>query len=329
VLTPIVEGLGSRLIEQRMLRWLAPAAVFWLVGLVAVSWHNDAVWWRTGLVSLVPQHTRWAHWSVPTLEEVFQRPGGDKVTLFVAGLLFVAVTGLLANGATLLVIRFAEGYWPAWLDPLRERRAGSAERRREQDRERLKALKPNYSCHTAAQRREYIDLDQQLESRLTKDHLMPTELGNVLRAAEQRPQQRYGLDIFVCWSRLWLVLPETSRSEINGAREELDQYALVGLWGALTFIWIGWAWWAAPLGALTMHYAYRAMVRAGETYGELLVAAFDVHRVALYRNLRWPLPANPAAELVEGAAITRYLWRGPKGSEVAFTTDKDEGDSTA
>ena len=52
--------------------------------------------------------------------------------------------------------------------------------------------------------------------------IMPTRLGNVLRAAELRPLERYGLDGVICWSRLWLTLTESVRGAIDQSRESLD-----------------------------------------------------------------------------------------------------------
>jgi hypothetical protein len=57
---------------------------------------------------------------------------------------------------------------------------------------------------------EYARLDwQRLLIPSEKAQRLPTRLCNLLHAIELRPQEKYGLDIFVCWPRLWLVLPES------------------------------------------------------------------------------------------------------------------------
>jgi len=51
----------------------------------------------------------------------------------------------------------------------------------------------------------------------------------------------------------------------------------------------------------------------------MLEAAFDLHRAALYQQLRWPLPANPDDEYAQGLLVTQYLWRGLTGTAPEFT----------
>jgi hypothetical protein len=52
---------------------------------------------------------------------------------------------------------------------------------------------------------------------------MPTRFGDILRAAEFRPRDKYGLDTTVCWYPLWLLLPAEVKQEISQARLELDR----------------------------------------------------------------------------------------------------------
>ena len=50
----------------------------------------------------------------------------------------------------------------------------------------------------------------------------PTYLGNALRAGESAVYYKYGLDVVVCWPRLWLLLPSSTQEELNKSRQKLD-----------------------------------------------------------------------------------------------------------
>jgi hypothetical protein len=56
-----------------------------------------------------------------------------------------------------------------------------------------------------------------------------------------------------------------------------------------------------------------------QVFGDLIEAAYDLHRTLVYRQLRWPLPGNPAEEQATGAALTSYLRRGSDATGPAFT----------
>jgi predicted 3-demethylubiquinone-9 3-methyltransferase (glyoxalase superfamily) len=152
--------------------------------------------------------------------------------------------------------------------------------------------------------------------------LMPTRLGNILRAAEQRPREKYGLDAIICWSRLWLLLPDAVKKDIQEARADLNTAARVWLWSLLFCLWIfgsvplpptwpGTLWSLWPLlGLFSAWFAYGWAIAAATTYGELIEAAFDLYRHLLYQSIRWNLPADPVAERQDGLKLTEYLWRG-------------------
>jgi hypothetical protein len=106
---------------------------------------------------------------------------------------------------------------------------------------------------------------------------MPTLLGNLLRAVEEYPGRRYGLDAVVCWPRLYLLLPEATQKEIGAVRERLNESTRLLAWSLLFLVWTIWQWWAL-LGLVVAWLAYRGMVIAAGVYGDLVRAAFDLHR---------------------------------------------------
>jgi hypothetical protein len=294
VLTDMLSGLGQKLAD----RWAAaslPASMFWVGALAAfLVGHGGATAW--GALE------RW----------IQQRSAITQVALTAGTLLLVVSSAALAQRLATPLLRLLEGYsWPSRLG--RRLRARSV-RRSDRTMAAWRELAPpvQRGGASAEQQLRFLTLDRR-RRRAPADpgRHMPTRLGNLLRAAEARPRDKYGLDPVVCWPRLWMLLPEPTRRELAAARAGLDLGATVWLLSVLSLGFAIWTPWAL-LGAGVAVGAYLWLLADAQRYGELLEAAFDLHRSSLYRSLRWPLPANPAEEPAAGAALTRYLWRGSR-----------------
>jgi hypothetical protein len=149
---------------------------------------------------------------------------------------------------------------------------------------------------------------------------MPTKVGNILRAAETRPRDKYGLDSVAVWPRLWLTLPDSTRQEITAARAAVDGAVAASIWGILFLVFIPWTVLAVPVGLAVCAVAVLAWLPLrAQAFGELVVAAFDVHRTALYQQLRWPLPASPKDERLQGRLLSTYLQKGSHQPEPVFS----------
>ena len=146
------------------------------------------------------------------------------------------------------------------------------------------------------------------------ERLMPTALGNVLRAAEDRPQRAYGLDGVTIWPRLFPLLPEAMKGLLADARNQMDvalRFAAVFVLAAVAcaaLLWRHPPWAALALVALFLAWlSYRAGVQAAAAYGQLVEVAFDLHRFSLYPALHLALPADPEAERALNARISAVL----------------------
>ena len=158
---------------------------------------------------------------------------------------------------------------------------------------------------------EFVSLDWQLTRIPHPDQLMPTRLGNILRFSEQRPLEKYGLDVIICWSRLWFLLPDAVKKDLEIARSDLNTAVRVWFWSLLFIVWTIWAWWAAPVSIISAIFVYYCWVlNSARIYSELVEAVFDLYRHLLYQSLRWGLPSDPNEERRVGQELTRYLWRG-------------------
>lgn len=295
-----VSGVGGKLAEQFVAQLYAPAYVFWAGG--------AALYAR-------------AHWStvrslVGTLRE------SEIVVLGAAWLLLVTASAAIGQRFEPGVIRLLEGYhWPKWLSN-RPRRFFQG--RYNNDEKLLQQLAPKVisATTTAAEREQYIAADLRRHGMPPdpKD-IMPTRLGNILRASERRIEAKYGLEPRICWARLWLLISKDTRDDLSAARSALDIGARSFLWGGLFAIWTFWSWWALPLTVAALLASYAWMMSAADEYGELLESAFDLFRFALYKSLCLAPPADSSAEPALGRLLTEFLWRGDvpatfKNSEV-------------
>ena len=290
-------GLGGRLAD----RWLAvalPSLLFWLAGIAA---------WLSG-------HGGWERLTT-LLGDLDRASTGEAVLVAALALLVVAGSAAVVERLTLPVLRLLEGYWPGWLRPVRARAVAWRGVRIARDEARYQELERAVDEGRAEPGSvdELVSLDERLRRTPAAGRRMPTRLGDVLRAAEMLPHGKYGLDVVRCWPRLWLLLPDSARQELLGARRNLDASVTALTWAVLAAGWTVSAWWMLPVAVVAVATVHRWwLLPAAEVYGDLVEAAFDVHRTALYDALRWPLPGNPLAESELGLRLTTYLWRGSR-----------------
>jgi hypothetical protein len=302
MLTKFWEGLGGKLAEQWAARILTPAFAFWTGALAAWVWGNLGDDIRAnGWTAALQQYTS----KLQTL------PIALQVALIVVILLALVTSAAVAERLTPPLLRILEGYWPARLGGWLQQRNFT---RRQAAYSRAGALagKRDDVGLTSDEDAKLATLEHRLRrTPATQALTMPTRLGNLLRAAEARPRERYGLDTVVCWPYLWLILDQDTKEELTQTRVALNTATRVWLWGALFAVWTVWAWWALPVAVVVCASTYYvSMLSAAEVYGDLLEATFALHRTALYAALRWPPPATPDEEAADGEAVTTYLWRG-------------------
>jgi hypothetical protein len=328
VLTAFWQAVGGKLAD-RLAAVSAPALVFWLGGLAAWIVHRGSL----------PAATR-------QLDGLSRQGTGVQVAALLAALLALAGSGIVVGGLATPVLRLLEGYWPRWAEPVRLRlsrrlaeRAGAEapewQKAYQQIQQPDKMTNEDLAAYTRLERRRR-------RRPSAPAFFMPTPIGNILRAAERRPVDKYGLDPVVLWPRLWPLLPGTMRSDLLAARASLDRAAVAAVWGMLFCAFGSLTWWTIPVGLAVAAIAVAAVVPGrAQAFGDLMEAAYDQYRTALYTQLRWPLPANPRAEHEAGQELTAYLWRGSDDVSPAFVppakpapaedddTDQEEAGKTA
>jgi len=305
-MTAFWEAVGGKLAD----RWAAvsaPALVFWLGGLAAWTYHSG------GLHTLSTQ-TKWLD----------RQTTAAQVTVIVTALLAIAASAIIVGRLTTPVLRLLEGYWPSWTGPLRRRLTDRLADRAITDAPAWQAaydqVRPPASP-TAEQLAVYARLERRRRRRPSAaGYFLPTPIGNILRAAERHPIDKYGLDTVALWPRLWPALPDTTRQDLLAARGSLDTAVTTAIWGVLFCAFTPFTPLVIPVGLAVALTAVVLVIPArAQVFGDLIEAAYDQHRTVLYRQLRWPLPTNPQQEQECGRQVTAYLWRGSDDPTPTFT----------
>jgi hypothetical protein len=119
---------------------------------------------------------------------------------------------------------------------------------------------------------------------------MPTTVGNILRAAETRPTDRYGVGVVALWPHLWSVLPESLRQDLATARLALDNAVAACLWAIIYLCAAApLTWWAVPPALVVAATAWFGWIPArARVFADLVEAAYDMHRFDLYHAMRCP-----------------------------------------
>ena len=289
-------GLGGKLAERWVTALFSPAFAFWAAGAAAWLWTRPNVAGRERVVD-----------DLSGLSDLAQ------ALILIGALLVAAASAVVVERLALPVVRMLEGYWPRALWPLRRLLTARTARRKAADEQRWGELQARWDDGHATREEtaELIALERRLSYLPTDENeLMPTRLGNVMRAAESRPYEKYGLEAVRCWPRLWLTLPDSTKLEIGAAGENLNASATWWTWGALLAVWTVFTPLALVVAAVAATLAYVALLSSAARYGELVEAAFDVHRGLLYDALGRPRPDQPD-ERPAGEALTHLLLRGP------------------
>jgi hypothetical protein len=153
--------------------------------------------------------------------------------------------------------------------------------------------------------------------------VLPTELGNVIRAFETHPRMRYGLDGIMWWPRIETMLNDSERATIDETTTDfafwLNSLAVVVLGGALL---LAERLWHPPGGvietvlveativatlALGGTWMYRQAIGAAARWGLAVRAAFDVHRFEVYDRLGVRRPYTAEDDGESGRAVNRLF----------------------
>ncbi|GAB3477866.1 hypothetical protein [Amycolatopsis cihanbeyliensis] len=282
-MTGFLTELGRKLAERWVATLVLPGLVCTAVTAIAVTlghgnWADTGMLWRrltefTATGSGTRQQT-----------ELLR-----TVVLLLVLLLASVATGLLARALAAPAESLLSGRWPSFLRPL----ASALTRRR-----RLRWQRADERGEDAERNRIAL-----AEPRCA------TWIGDRPRAPDIRVYREYGLDLAAAWSRLWLLVPDTTRVPLAEARHRLDEATTLGGWAAL-YLMLGTVWWpAGVLGLVVAIIAWRRARLAAEGYADLVEACVDVHLYDLLDRFR-DEDGTPADQPAAGQGHHRAVPQG-------------------
>ncbi|MFD7003805.1 hypothetical protein ACFWA5_48130 [Streptomyces mirabilis] len=299
--------LGKKLAERWLSLLVLPGALYLAVAATAhVLGHSHPFC----LHRLTGQITEWAN--VPAAGSA-----GGQVVLLAAVLGGAAAVGLAAQalGSLAEQLHLAADWrtWPAGARSLARRATAWRQTRWETAAEAWHHHRDEAA--RARARGPRVDSVARHAARATMTHISlerparPTWSGDRIHAVAIRLERDYHLDLAALWPHLWLVLPDTVRTEITAARQALTRATALTAWALLYLPLAAWWWPAATIAAVLAVTSWRRTRSAADTYATLLEAAARLHA----RDLADRLGLDPAGPFTResGGALTRHLSPSP------------------
>ena len=292
------------------------------------GWHQTVTWW-SGL------------------------DAARQVATGVAAGAAVVVLAVIAGTQVVAMTRVLEGYWRwAWANRTLGRLGRWHEEKRRDDLARdvqtaLDTLAAQAALATQAEQAEQPEqagkaIRAAAAARVSADlayqrsflafppppgPVMPTRLGNALRAAAaySADEERWGIDGEFWWPRLYLVLPDSARAQVDDARAALDQLVvLTMLSAAFSLVALGLSCaglnLAVGLGCaggavLLSRGCYLAAVTSATVLGDLMRSCYDMFRGDLLARLGWPMPPTLRRERQLWTALGQQFYRRGTSNE--------------
>ena len=148
------------------------------------------------------------------------------------------------------------------------------------------------------------------------EFVMPTRLGNIMRAFEVYPRVVYELESILAWPRLMMIVPEAARKQVDDSRAVVDfainllvaGVVILAVYLVLALYLQEWpALWVPPSALLACIGAWHLIQQSALQWGEEVKAVFDLYREALAGQVGLDLPLDSAQETVMWRALSRMM----------------------
>ncbi|WP_211258931.1 hypothetical protein [Spirillospora albida] len=223
-----------------------------------------------------------------------------------------AVLGLLLHPFQVRAVRMLEGYWDRWTPTARladllmayqrrRWRATDAIARGGRERNRESGTGGPEETHdlVSARDRTRADASHRLAALPPVDVLLPTALGNALRAGELGAGERYGVTTLASWPRIYPQVSRPLAGALESARDTLDSsvnlcysFLACAVASAAAVYDEPEMWWLPTASLCAATVAYKGAVTAAQAYARLMHVVYDLHRFDLVRALHYRLPGR-------------------------------------
>jgi hypothetical protein len=239
---------------------------------------------------------------LPILRDVAAMSGASQGLLMA----FAAVTiALLLSAVSTPAYRLLEGYW--WPSKLQGWGVRRQERRKEELEKEVASLPAGWRQ----------DLRAEKLDRFPAGDLVPSALGNALRAFENYGLNRYNLNSQLLWVSLYSSVTDDLRSEYEHSRAAVDFFvALLYVSGVFAFVAIlsafGTAHYplllAAVVALVLMPILYRLAVQSTSYWARTTRAIVDLGRQELATHLGLRIPVTTEGERKMWGVVNAFVF---------------------
>jgi hypothetical protein len=252
--------------------------------------------------------------------------------LILAGVAVVA--GLILSGASFYITRLFEGYWSCWPVARTLYRAGIALQRRRYDQ--LVSIRDDKTKASNERRRAGSKLDRYFPP--SPDALLPTRIGNAIRAFEKHSNVRWGLDSVTIWPRIEVLLSAEERELHVDAKINFYVFvnATVGAFAVGVALVVDralyapqptWLWLLCAIPFVLAYCLYRLAVDPATEWGDYVRSSIDLHRLELYEKLGVRAPTSFSDERSVALRVNQALLYGRHLSDDLWRSETDDADA--
>jgi len=171
--------------------------------------------------------------------------------------------------------------------------------------------------------------------------LQATDLGNVLSEYENYPYDQYGMSFNIYWNRIWEILPEDAKTDIELRGSKTDFIVYLTFISLLSIPLIAfrsyqlWGWEIAILAIvfswlLVKRFLYRLAVNAHANYSGYIESVFDIYRLDLAKKLGLPANLCPSEEEKKiWEEYAEFLQDNKKPTSAFFRAQDKRGEANA